>query len=135
MEQDKTRTVYRDIPAEEPVQDTELQEEHMIEEDPESPAEAGARSELQDAPEAAPEPEPVIHPEDQQFAALSEERRLRMRKQKIRRKRRTIFIAVLIFGVLLTMCGREIVRLKAENLELKRQHAQLEAERDRLRNG
>ena len=30
------------------------------------------------------------------------------------------------------MCGREIVRLKAENLSLKRQHAQLEAERDRL---
>ena len=41
-------------------------------------------------------------------------------------------MAVLIFAVLLTMCGREIVRLKAENLELQRQHAQLEAERDRL---
>jgi cell division protein FtsB len=30
------------------------------------------------------------------------------------------------------MCSREIVRLKAENRALKKQHAQLEEERDRL---
>ncbi len=39
---------------------------------------------------------------------------------------------VLIFALLLTMCSREIVRLKAENRALKKQHAQLEQERDRL---
>jgi cell division protein FtsB len=39
---------------------------------------------------------------------------------------------ILIFAALLTMCSREIVRLKAENLALQRQHAQLEQERDRL---
>ena len=39
---------------------------------------------------------------------------------------------IILFAVLLTMCGREIVRLKAENLSLRRQHTQLLEERDRL---
>ena len=39
---------------------------------------------------------------------------------------------ILIFAVLLTMCSREIVKLKAQNYELQKQHAQLEQERDRL---
>jgi cell division protein FtsB len=39
---------------------------------------------------------------------------------------------VLVFAVLLTMCSREIVRLQAENRALKKQHAELEQERDRL---
>ena len=30
------------------------------------------------------------------------------------------------------MCSREIVRLKAQNYELQKKHAQLEQERDRL---
>jgi cell division protein FtsB len=41
-------------------------------------------------------------------------------------------VLILVFAVLLTTCTREIVRLKAENRALKKQHAQLEEERDRL---
>ena len=73
-----------------------------------------------------------LSPEDQELAAKIEKRSFLSRKSRVRRKRRTVILAILIFAALLTMCGREIVRLKAENLSLKRQHAQLEAERDRL---
>lgn len=73
-----------------------------------------------------------LTPEDQELAAKIEKRSVLSRRSRVRRKRRTIILAILIFAALLTMCGREIVRLKAENLSLKRQHAQLEAERDRL---
>ena len=73
-----------------------------------------------------------LSPEDQELAAKIEKRSFKSRKSRVRRKRRTVILAILVFAALLTMCGREIVRLKAENLSLKRQHAQLEAERDRL---
>ena len=78
-------------------------------------------------PEAA-----VLSPEAQEFAAKIEERRLRNRQQQKRRKKRNVVIMVLVFAVLLTMCSREIVRLQAENRALKKQHAELEQERDRL---
>ena len=39
---------------------------------------------------------------------------------------------IIAFAVIVTMCGREIVRLKAENISLKRQHSELEKERDEL---
>ena len=73
-----------------------------------------------------------LSPEDQELAAKIEKRSFKSRKSRVRRNRRTVILAILVFAALLTMCGREIVRLKAENLSLKRQHAQLEAERDRL---
>lgn len=74
----------------------------------------------------------VLPPEAQEFAARIEERRNRNRKQQKRRKKRNVVIMVLVFAVLLTMCSREIVRLQAENRALKKQHAELEQERDRL---
>lgn len=70
--------------------------------------------------------------EDEELAARIEARRNLTRRTSSRKKRRTVVLMILIFAVLLTMCSREIVRLKAENLSLRRQHAQLEAERDRL---
>lgn len=76
--------------------------------------------------------EEELSPEAQQFAAMVEARRNAIRRKRLRRRRRTIFLMVLVFAALLTMCSREIVRLQAENLALKKQHAELEAERDRL---
>ena len=84
-------------------------------------------------PELAPEPEYASGHEDDQLTARIEARMKRSRKARNRRKRRTVFLMIIIFAALLTMCGREIVRLKAENLSLRHQHAQLEEERDKLK--
>jgi cell division protein FtsB len=70
--------------------------------------------------------------EDQELAARIEARRRLTRRSNTRKKRRTVILMILAFAVAITMCSREIVRLKAQNYELKKQHAQLEAERDRL---
>ncbi len=70
--------------------------------------------------------------EDRELAARIEQRRNANRRTVVRKKRRRVVLLVLIFAVLLTTCTREIVRLKAENRALKKQHAQLEEERDRL---
>lgn len=84
--------------------------------------------------------DPVIQPdemqnlsaEDRELAARIEQRKSANRRNQVRKKRRRVVMLVLIFALLLTMCSREIVRLKAENRALKKQHAQLEQERDRL---
>ena len=70
--------------------------------------------------------------EDQELAARIEARRRLTRRSNTRKKRRTVILMILALAVAITMCSREIVRLKAQNYELKKQHAQLEAERDRL---
>lgn len=84
--------------------------------------------------------DPVVQPdemqnlsaEDRELAARIEQRKSANRRNQVRKKRRRVVMLVLIFALLLTMCSREIVRLKAENRALKKQHAQLEQERDRL---
>ena len=73
-----------------------------------------------------------LSPEDQELAEKIEKRRIRSRRIIKRRKLLMVSATIVLFAVLLTMCGREIVRLKAENLALRRQHAQLVEERDRL---
>lgn len=73
-----------------------------------------------------------LSPEDRELVERIERRKSLNRRIQTRRKRRRVVLMVLIFAVLLTMCSREIVRLKAENRALKKQHAQLEEERDRL---
>ena len=73
-----------------------------------------------------------LSPEDQELAAKIEKRRILNRRDRKRKKRRMIVGMILVFVFLLTMCGREIVRLKAENLALKKQHEELEEQRDRL---
>ena len=69
-------------------------------------------------------------------AALSE--RQEARKAKVaasqrRKKRRMLIIILLAFVLMATMCGRDIIRLKAENAELKKQQVSLEKERDELK--
>lgn len=66
------------------------------------------------------------------------EKRVRKRKARVARRkvRRKIFLVVLIialFASLATMCGRDIIRLKAENRALKNRQKELEEERDKLR--
>ena len=73
-----------------------------------------------------------LSPDDQELAEKIEKRRIRSRRVIKRRKLLMVSATIVLFAVLLTMCGREIVRLKAENLALRRQHAQLVEERDRL---
>lgn len=90
-----------------------------------------SNTEYIEAPEI-PESVNQMSEEDLELARKIEERRLRMRRSRVRKKRRTVVLMVLTFALLFTMCGREIVRLKAENLELQQQHAELEQERDRL---
>ena len=69
-------------------------------------------------------------------AALSE--RQEARKAKVaasqRRKKRRMLIIILLACVLMaTMCGRDIIRLKAETAELKKQQVSLEKQRDELK--
>ena len=66
-----------------------------------------------------------LSPEDQELAEKIEKRRIRSRRIIKRRKLLMVSATIVLFAVLLTMCGREIVRLKAENLSLRRQHTQL----------
>lgn len=69
---------------------------------------------------------------EEALRARIEARRKRYRRQQRRRKSLSILALILIFAVLFTMCGREIVKLKAENYALRKQQAELKAERDRL---
>lgn len=70
---------------------------------------------------------------DAELEARIRERRKNVASAQRRKKRRTILLIVLAFALLATMCGRDIVRLKAENRALKKQHAALEKERDELK--
>ena len=69
----------------------------------------------------------------EEIDARLEERRSRRRAKQTRKKRITVLVMVLAFALLATMCGKDIVRLKAENVALKRQQAALKKERDELR--
>ena len=92
-----------------------------------------ANNPYEDAPyEETAESVQEMSPEDQELAARIEARRRLTKRSNTRKKRRTTVMIILVFAVLLTMCSREIVKLKAQNYELQKQHAQLEQERDRL---
>lgn len=59
----------------------------------------------------------------------------RRRKSSINRRRRkalTLVAIIAVFAMLATMCGKDIVRLKAENRALKKQQIALEQQRDEL---
>ena len=71
--------------------------------------------------------------EEDDFEARTQKRRARVRSRKRRRKIIGIILIIAAFATLATMCGRDIVRLKAENIALQRQQKELEEERDRLR--
>lgn len=70
--------------------------------------------------------------EIEEFAEQVEKRRRKREKKRVARKRRTVVLLVVVLALLMTMCGRELVRLKAENIALKKEQEELKAERDRL---
>ena len=61
-----------------------------------------------------------------------EERRRASTIKRRRRKALTLFVILVIFALLATMCGKDIVRLKAENRALRKQQVALEKQRDEL---
>ena len=75
----------------------------------------------------------TIRMDDEELAARIDERRSERASQMRRKRMSTLMVFILAFAVFATMCGRDIVRLKAENIELKRQQAELEKERDALK--
>ena len=81
----------------------------------------------------APEGEPAEKLSQEEIDARLEARRRSRKAKQTRKKRITILLMVLVFALLATMCGKDIVRLKAENVALKRQQAALKKERDDLK--
>ena len=66
--------------------------------------------------------------------ALRMEQRYRARTSQLRkRKAVTLLVFIIVFAVLATMCGKDIVRLKAENIAPKKQQVALEKQRDELK--
>lgn len=65
--------------------------------------------------------------------ARQEERRKTIAARQRSKKRRTLIILLLAFVLMASMCGRDIIRLKAENRALKQQQAALEKKRDELK--
>ena len=61
-----------------------------------------------------------------------EERRRKSISSRRRRKLLTLILVIATFSVLATMCGKDIVRLKAENRALKKQQVALEQQREEL---
>lgn len=71
--------------------------------------------------------------EEQAFERRMQKRRARVRGRKRRRKILGVLLIIALFAALATMCGKDIVKLKAENIALKKQQKELEEEKDRLR--
>ena len=95
---------------------------------------------LPQEPDTAEDGEPEEDPElaedeaaEEDYEVRVSERRKRIRKKQTRKKRLTVLVMVLSFAFLATMCGKDIVRLKAENRALRKQHAALQKERDELK--
>ena len=70
---------------------------------------------------------------DDEFSARISARRKKIAVAQRRRKRLTVVLVIVAFALLGVMCGKDIVRLKAENRALKKQHAELEKQRDALK--
>ena len=66
--------------------------------------------------------------------ALRMEQRYKVRTAQLRRRKTlTLLVFIVVFAILATMCGKDIVRLKAENIALKKQQVALEKQRDELK--
>ena len=57
-----------------------------------------------------------------------------MRNRKIRRKILLVIVIIAAFATLATMCGKDIVKLHSENIQLKKQQKELTDQRDKLKN-
>ena len=120
---EEIREIYKEGPESEEEFD---ESEEFIEED----EEIFDEPEFSDADEYAYE---EADDEDAEFEARMQRRRARVRGRKRRRKILGIILIIVLFATLATMCGKDIVRLKAENIALQKQQKELEEERDRLR--
>ncbi len=74
-----------------------------------------------------------VHWDDEEMQKRVEERRRKSTSRRRRRKLLTLILVVATFSVLATMCGKDIVRLKAENRALKKQQVALEQQREELK--
>ena len=70
--------------------------------------------------------------DDEELQKRIEERRRQSAIRARRRKMITLIVIIVVFTLLATMCGKDIVRLKAENRALRRQQIALEEQRDEL---
>lgn len=70
--------------------------------------------------------------DDEDMRQRIEQRRKTTGVKRRRRKALTLVAAIIAFALLATMCGKDIVRLKAENRALKKQQLALEQQRDEL---
>ena len=70
---------------------------------------------------------------DEELALRMEQRYKTRRTKQIKRKTVMLIVFIAVFVLLATMCGKDIVRLKAENIALKKQQAELEKQRDALK--
>ena len=73
-----------------------------------------------------------VHWDDEEMQKRVEERRRKSISSRRRRKLLTLILVIATFSVLATMCGKDIVRLKAENRALKKQQVALEQQREEL---
>lgn len=71
---------------------------------------------------------------EEQLEERMRRRRARVRGRKRRRKFLSILIMIALFALLATMCGKDIIKLQSENIALKQEQKELEAQRDKLRN-
>ena len=69
---------------------------------------------------------------EEEYWKRIEERRRRNAGKRRRKKYLTLVIVIIAFALLATMCGKDIVRLKAENRALRKQQAALEKQREEL---
>lgn len=79
------------------------------------------------------EDRPVAEDIEASLLQRQEERKAKLEAGRRRKKRRTLGVLLLAFVLMATMCGRDIIRLKAENAELKKQQVALEKQRDELK--
>ena len=70
--------------------------------------------------------------DDEELRQRIEQRRRQNAVRNRRRKVFSLFAFVIVFALLATMCGKDIVRLKAENRALRKQQIALEEQRDAL---
>ena len=109
-------------------------EEEVAEAESETEAEDGLDEEAAEFfEELEKDPKPYAAPNKEDF-----EERIRARRAKIRRKRtakKFLFIILIIaaFAAVASMCGREIIKLKTENITLQQEQKELEKERDALK--
>ena len=71
--------------------------------------------------------------EQENFSERQKKRREKVATGRRSSKRRMLIIILIAFVLMATMCGRDIIRLKAENRELKKQQVALEKKRDELK--